>query len=120
MNVDAIFPYKPSHSGIHAKCRVRIYPPPVVVVTELPDNPGMSVTNYAEELATLILQEHGLDALRTVWIEHYPAWAEEDRPETFDLVRFTWDGERYTRPEWRRLMLEEVERLTGDDDIADN
>ena len=44
----------------------------VVVLTELPDNPGMSVTNAAEEIASQVRREFGLDPDQTRWIEHYP------------------------------------------------
>lgn len=44
----------------------------VVIATELADNPGISVTNWAEHLATQVCQRLDLDARKLVWIEHYP------------------------------------------------
>jgi hypothetical protein len=53
---DFIHPYKDT-GGRPACCRVRIYLPdddldaPVVVCSELPNNPGGSITNSAEMIA---------------------------------------------------------------------
>jgi hypothetical protein len=53
---DYIHPYK-SAGGRYARCRVRIYLPedardsPVVICSELPNNPGDSVTKSAEVIA---------------------------------------------------------------------
>ena len=45
----------------------------VVIATELSDNPGVSVTNFAEQLATLVCKMFHIDPTKLVWIEHYPA-----------------------------------------------
>jgi hypothetical protein len=119
---DYIFHY---HND-HAHCRVRIYGekdgPATVVITELPGNTGMSVTNASEEIATRLAARWNLDPATTSWIEHYPptAWREERRQdETFDQITYTWDSVKTAHaPQWRRLTVEEVERMTGDDDIA--
>jgi hypothetical protein len=53
---DYIHPYKDA-GGRHAHCRIRIYLPnyvrdaPVVLCSELPNNPGGSITNSAEVIA---------------------------------------------------------------------
>ena len=45
----------------------------LVICTELPDNPGTSVTNLAAELATGICEEHEtIDPAALLWVEHYP------------------------------------------------
>src|SRR5215470_19803845 len=59
----------------------------VFVATELPDNPGTSVTNFAEHLATAMRRQYGLKPEEVIWIEHYPE-AKDRRKEDFDLVRF--------------------------------
>ncbi|HYE17368.1 MAG TPA: hypothetical protein VEA69_02930 [Tepidisphaeraceae bacterium] len=45
----------------------------LVIATERDDNPGVSVTNFAEGQATIVVNRFGLDPERLVWIEHYPA-----------------------------------------------
>lgn len=75
----------------------------VVMLTELDDNRGTSVTNYIEYIATLIYRErlNGCPVESIRWIEHYPA--NGDKEETFDEVFFKWDGQRFVSPQWRRI-----------------
>src|SRR5215208_6039880 len=56
-----------THDYIHptphgGRCRVRIYEDttelPIIVCTELTDNPGMSITNAAEQIAAEVLENH--------------------------------------------------------------
>jgi hypothetical protein len=86
---DYIHPYKDA-GGRPSHCRIRIYLPddvldtPVVVCSELPNNPGSSITNYAETIAAGVI---GANELFTplVWIEHWPEETREVK-ETFELV----------------------------------
>jgi hypothetical protein len=127
--VDTEFRYKPPHH-IEAHCRVRIYSATggydgedrtVVVISEAADNPGMSVTNASEDIATKIVQVFNIDPARTRWIEHYPqeAWRyhgrEEIKPATYDEVFYSWRGLEAREPNWRRIPLEEIEILTGEE-----
>jgi hypothetical protein len=58
-------------------CRVRIYLPdnmrdsPVVICSELPNNPGGSITNSAEAIAAGVIRANKLPT-PLVWIEHWP------------------------------------------------
>ena len=89
---DYIHLYKDA-GGRLARCRVRIYLPddmrdgPVVVCSELPNNPGGSITNSAEVIAAAVIQANELPT-PLVWIEH---WPEEttDVEEMFELVVFS-------------------------------
>ena len=82
-----------------------------VVLTELHNNPGLSVTNCYEYLATDIaiglMEEGTVDDPSTVrWIEHYEAWPARGRlwaQDTWDEVTMEWDGEQFGLPTWRRL-----------------
>jgi hypothetical protein len=125
---DYIHPYKdagrrPSH------CRVRTYLPddvldaPVVVCSELPNNPGGSITNSAETIAAGVIQANELPT-PLVWIEHWPEETTEGN-ETFELVVFSnyevterapylgetraWIGDAT----WTRLDRATVEMLVG-------
>lgn len=137
--LDTTHIYKPPWSGIQAHCRLRIYEHDertIVLWSEQPDNPGMSVTNYAGELATMVIEQHNLDPEHTTFIEHYPAAAYRSGriDESYDLVLFDWrdvstifnqvlwtqvagPNVRHiaTNPEWRPLTIEDVERMTGAD-----
>ena len=76
---------KPHHythptTRARAHCGLHIYDTdagPVVILTEVADNPGISVTNTAEELATQIAAMYLLDPTTTTWIEHYTVSAHE-------------------------------------------
>ena len=80
--------------GQEAFCRLEILPiadgRTVVIATELEDNPGTSITNVAEHLASHVCDQFQIDPQRLVWIEHYgyasPAGSKD--PRTYDLVTF--------------------------------
>jgi hypothetical protein len=94
---DYIHPYKDA-GGRPARGRVRICLPddvldtPVVVCSELPNNPGGSITNSAEVIAAGVIAAEVIRAneLPTplVWIEHWPEESAEGQ-ETFELVVFS-------------------------------
>jgi hypothetical protein len=82
----------------------------VFVATELPDNPGTSVTNYVEHLATAMRSQYGLMPAELIWIEHYPE--SKHRKEVFDLVRFLgMEGDSFRSPVWTRITEQAVEDL---------
>ena len=89
---DYIHPYNDA-GGHPAHCRVRIYLPddmrdaPVVICSELPNNPGGSITNSAEVIAAGVIRANDLPT-HLVWIEHWPKES-ADGQETFDLVVFS-------------------------------
>ena len=113
------------------RCLVQIYLPskkrdaPVVICTEPKDNPGMSITNAAEQLAAEVIHGHRLP-VPVVWIEHYVDGARgtPQDPHTFDLVTFSdyqprdalrageWRKE-IGEPTWRALDRRSVEVLIG-------
>jgi hypothetical protein len=125
---DYIYPYKDAGGG-PAHCRVRIYLPedvldaPVVVCSELPNNPGGSITNSAEVIAEGVIRANELP-IPLVWIEHWPEES-ADEQETFELVVFSsyevaerapylgetraWIGDAI----WKKLDRTTVEMLVG-------
>lgn len=44
----------------------------VIITTELPENPGVSITDFAKQLAGIVCQRFSIDPKKLVWIEHYP------------------------------------------------
>jgi len=125
---DYIHPYKDA-GGHPAHCRIRIYLPedmrdtPVVICSELPNNPGGSITDSAEVIATEVIRANELPT-PLVWIEHWPEESAYEQ-ESFELVVFTnyevterapylgedraWIGE----PAWKSLDRAIVEVLVG-------
>ena len=124
---DYIHPYKDT-GGRSAHCRVRIYLPddmrdaPVVICSELPNNPGGSTANSAEVIASGVIRANELPT-PLVWIEHWPKESTDEGEETFELVTFSrhkvterapylgetraWIGE----PTWKLLDRTSVEVL---------
>jgi hypothetical protein len=82
----------------------------ILVATELPDNPGTSVTNCAEHLATAMRKEYRLKPEDVIWIEHYPE-AKDRRKESFNLVRFAVVGDTFRTPVWTRITEQAVDEL---------
>lgn len=80
-----------------SRCRIRVYRPvglPVVIVaTELPENPGTSITNRAELVHCIAWYRAG-QPVPVLFIEHYPGWPNphcRSEEEQFDHVRFPRD-----------------------------
>jgi hypothetical protein len=126
---DYIHPYKEAGGG-SAHCRVRIYlsddvhGSPVVICSELPNNPGGSITDSAEVIAAGVIRANELPT-PLAWIEHWPKESTDRGAETFDLVVLSryeveerapylgetraWIGE----PTWKPLDRATVEVLVG-------
>ena len=126
---DYIHPYRDAGGG-PAHCRVRIYLPddmrdtPVVICSELPNNPGGSITNSAEVIAAGVIRTNELPT-PLVWVEHWPEESTDGGEETFELVVFSsyevterapnlgetraWIEE----PAWKPLDRASVEVLVG-------
>src|SRR5215208_91403 len=126
---DYIHPYKDA-GGRPAHCRVRIYLPdetidsPVVICSEVPNNPGGSITNSAEVIAAGVIRANELPT-PLVWVEHWPEESTDGGEETFDLVVFSsyevterapYLGERRAwigEATWKPLDRATVEILVG-------
>jgi hypothetical protein len=73
---------------------VQIYLPddtrddPVVICSELPNNPGGSITNSAEVIAAGVIRANELPT-PLVWIEHWPKESTDGGEEVFELVVFS-------------------------------
>jgi len=74
----------------------------IVILTELDDNPGTSVTNMVEQLATMVYHQFlkGIPIENITWIEHYP---KTSFGETFDRVTMNWNGKEFSNPKWERI-----------------
>ena len=91
----------------------------VIMLTELPRNHGMSVTNDFEEVATRLVDSLSLSPFRTIWIEHYPKEVFNKLHPHFDLVTMDWavKGSKMVADEpcWLRIPIEAVTSLLGRD-----
>lgn len=121
---DSVFSY-PGYHGCPSLCRLRIYEPEntaaspwVVIASELPDNPGTSVTNACERIATEVWHKLERPDSGMVFVEHYPDRAfVGTKPlfaERYDIVWFQTDLWHNLRaPRWRASCRNEIEELIG-------
>lgn len=102
----------PDSSG--TKCKLEIYEsensgPSVVVVTEIDSNPGMAITNCAEELAaqvflrTLPHPERGM-----IWIENNGI---------IEFGRFDLGTQTFIDPQWRSFSEDGLKELLEMDSL---
>lgn len=73
-----------------------------VIVTEIPDNPGVSICDAFEDLFVQVCKFFNLDPNKVNWVEHWPAWIEENgynRPDdNWYEVEFEWLGNCAVNP----------------------
>ena len=114
--VDKIYHFKGTMDA-DSRCGLKIIKRPdrhVVIATELyEENPGTSVTDFNSRLAALIVKEFSLDPDKLIFIEHCPdrGSKHEHYRQTFDRVRFRYEGSCFKDPEWERISRQDVEAI---------
>ena len=116
-----IYEFK-GYRGCASRCDIRINKvgrhQVVVLATELPDNPGTSITNMAEDLAREICVKNSIPFDQLVWIEHYPEWrmplTDMVCEATYYRVSFDIDMKikSFSKPRREWILKETVEALT--------
>ena len=101
-------------NGREAWCHLQVWEEPdcapIVIVTELQDNPGTCITDAAETFWPTIWEFLERPALWRIMIEHYillDKFGENGLAQTFERVHFKRPG-RFTNPSWRLLQLKEL------------
>jgi hypothetical protein len=119
LRYDHIYLYRGFHACL-SYCWLRIYTTPgqsVVLATEMPENPGTSITNAPERLSMEVTRTFRLALDTLTWIEHYPerqgSHGHPLLPESFDQVTFTHTAQGLQCPEWHRLSQAQVEAMLG-------
>ena len=85
-----------------------VHDAPVVICSELPNNPGGSITNSTEVIAAGVIRANRLPT-PLVRIEHWPEESAEGGAETFELATFP----SYKVIEWA-AYLGEMRAWIGD------
>lgn len=87
-------------NGVKSHCQVNIWKNgdlALVEFMELDDNPGMSVTNASEHLATIIAATYKLNPTKTRFFERYPG----ESPAMVDEIKYTWKDKKTAHsPQW--------------------
>lgn len=117
--------------GAIALCRLQMLrkgDTALVMFTELEDNPGTSVTNASEKLATMVVQEFELAPHKCLFVEHYPADRLTGKGETYSIVNYEWENadrakgmpvareaswEHLEAPDASALLLRLLEKANG-------
>lgn len=98
--------------GVHDSfCRLEIFGlttgRPIVVVTELDENPGTSVTNACEGIANAVyktyIEPHGITPDKVRFIEHYPDSAVKWSEVFFKVNTDRAGVEHFEKPEWKHV-----------------
>jgi len=115
---DQIYRYRSLAGQRQGYCRLRIYErgeaSRIVLLTEVSNNPGQSITAASEVIATGLAARYHLDPLTTLWLEHWPADTRSKVIEdAYAAVKYTWHEGIASHPRWRHLSLEQVEAMTG-------
>ncbi|MBA3533876.1 MAG: hypothetical protein H0T73_18310 [Ardenticatenales bacterium] len=113
---ECIFPY---YNQQHQRgcCWLRLYKRPegmTVILSEVLGNPGPTVTEAIQRLATTLIDRFALNPHALTLLEHYP-------PDTLGLPRgeyncvaLLWLSRRFVQPRWQPLDGGQVRRLTGE------
>ena len=120
------FAYPGVHKHYPGRCGLSIWRAShqhyaVVIASELPTNPGTSITNAYEHLATQVvrhLHPH-VPPWGTLWFEHYPPDLGIAKAHTYDLVTFglvkqmSTGALLYQHPSWRPVSRAFVAEAIG-------
>ncbi len=105
------------HNGNKAHCRLDILTGandhPIVVLTELADNPGASVTNAAQALTTAVRRLYMLPD-SAIYIEHYGPMSYDFKfdDDIYSRILTEWDANRHNvARDWQYLSHEDMWRL---------
>lgn len=105
------------------ECDVHVFPnygrnfiANLFVITERKDNPGMSVTNASEYIATHLVNQYKFDPEECIFIEHYDYQDGRSTP-TWDQVAYTWvkhlsKGWQASLPKWSPIPRD-LHRITS-------
>ncbi|MCK5028748.1 MAG: hypothetical protein KAR57_03885 [Bacteroidales bacterium] len=86
----------------------------IVIATDLFDeNPGTSITEWNTKLAKELCDKYEIDYKRLIYIEHTPNKKTKlsFNQESFYIVEFDIDNDKFENPKWKEISKEEVNKL---------
>lgn len=107
--VDEFLEYRWQGNQLVGRCRMRSFQTPiglVVVLDELADNPGPSVTNAAPDVIRAAAKSLGVDPEDAIFLEHYGDFSYvggRGGEETFDRIRLE-SATKASYQHWPRQM----------------
>lgn len=118
LTIDQIYRYRSLAAQRQGYCRLRIYKRRAavhtVLLTEVSNNPGQSITAASEVIATGLVARYHLDPATTLWIEHWPADSRASPMEdAYAAIKYQWTNGVAANPSWQRVSLERAEEMVG-------
>jgi hypothetical protein len=115
--MDRYFDYKgqwdsPSRCGL--KVVKREDGKTLAIATEIyRQNPGTPVTEWCAPLATQVMKELKIEPENFIFVEHTPDLKSKLTfyGESFDLVSFDWEQDKFINPKWTRLTPGQVNKM---------
>ena len=111
LTVDTPITWYSQTAQTYCQCRLRIYKitfeKAVVIVSELLNNTGRSITDEALTLIRLVCHEFALSPGKTMWFEHYPVGYLKD-DETYEQVMLVQSHTYSTR-----VSKQKIEAVLG-------
>lgn len=110
LTVNQIFSWYSNTAQVECLCQLRIFQLSfdkfVVIVSELYDNPGRSITDEASALIQLVCRQFNLVFSKTMWIEHYPSsyLKEDEAYEQILLTPFEINSQRIKKQQLESLL----------------
>lgn len=102
--------------GVESKCGLKIIEgkeATIVIVTELPDNPGTQITSVSADIARQVCEAHQIIPEKMIYIEHSPNMNSKLSfyDESFFRVDFDVTDGNFTMPKWNKLTRQHVDEL---------
>ena len=111
LSLDLLLTWHSEIAKTDCQCRLRIYKitfeKVVVIVSELPENPGLTITDEGLTLIHLVCHKLALKPTKTMWLQHYPKGYLKDE-ETYEQVMLV-QGNIYST----RINKQKIEALLG-------
>lgn len=106
------FPYAGFH-GCESWCNLQITGSAklaLVVMEEADDNPGTSITNRSEKIASQIVSTFDMHPHRCIFVEHYLPHPHRVLAE-YKIVTYSWHVGDASTPEWTEITNTQFQAL---------
>ena len=110
LSIDTPITWYSEAAQTNCECRLRIYKvtfdQAIVIVSEVQDNSGRSISEEASTLIPRVCNEFALNPGKTMWVEHYPAGylMEEETYHEVMLVMGHVSAKRIEQQKLERLL----------------
>ena len=114
LKTDQILSWNSVDTGAECQCRLRIFQisldRAVVIVSQIPNRPGRSVTDEVVTLMRVVCDRFGLSLNQTMWIEHYPVGylKDDDVYEHISAAAGSVASQRISKSHLESILQQEI------------